>query len=436
MNKGAKVLVVGGGGREHALAWKLSQSPQVKQVFVAPGNAGTAREPDIYNVPHTTINALVEFVKREEVALTIVGPEAPLADGIVDVFRAHRLRILGPTKAAAMIESSKIFAKALMNRWGVPTAHHIGFVSAEAAHDAVMEFGVPVVIKADGLAAGKGVFVCNTTEEAHDAIDIVKKMGAAGETIILERCLVGEEVSFIVTVDPERNVLPLSSAQDYKRLLGNDMGPNTGGMGAFSPAPIVSLELHDRIMRTVIEPVVQGMGAEGYPFTGFLYAGLMIGPDGTINVLEFNCRLGDPETQPILMRLESDLYKLCRHAVSGTLNRFRAEWSPHPAVGVVLAAEGYPNAPRKGDPITGLENVVNGVKIFHAGTAIGDDNQIITSGGRAVCVTARGFDYAEAQRRAYDRIDGRNSQRIAFSGMYFRRDIGDKAIKPVETALE
>ncbi len=418
------LLVIGSGGREHAIAWRLSQSPRAARVFVAPGNAGTAREDGIHNVDITTIPDLVEFAKREAIGLTVVGPEAPLAAGVVDAFRAAGLRIFGPTQAAARLESSKDFAKEFMVRHGIPTAGHRTFTDAEAAHAYVDTKGAPIVVKADGLAAGKGVVVAMEAVAAHAAIDdmlVGNRMGQAGARVVIEDFLEGEEASFIVMVDG-RHVLPLASSQDHKRLLDGDLGPNTGGMGAYSPAPVITPEVHARVMREVILPVVQGMEAEGSRYSGFLYAGLMVSPAGQVRVLEFNCRLGDPETQPILMRLKSDLLGLLDHAVSGTLDHADAQWDRRFALGVVLAAAGYPENPRRGDVISGLGPDGDDVHVFHAGTMT-QAGQVLTAGGRVLCVTALGDTARVAQRRAYDVAD-----RIQFDGRQLRRDIGHRAI--------
>ena len=422
------VLVIGGGGREHALAWKIAQSPRVARVFVAPGNAGTARDPALVNVAVTAIADLVAFARREQVGLTVVGPEAPLAAGVVDAFRAAGLRIFGPTRAAAQLESSKDFAKAFMARHGLPTAQYRTFTDAQAAHAYIAERGAPIVVKADGLAAGKGVVVATTREEADAAVDAMlvgNTMGAAGARVVIEEFLAGEEASFIVMVDG-RHVLALASSQDHKRLRDGDAGPNTGGMGAYSPAPIVTPAMHARIMREVILPAVNGMAADGIPYTGFLYAGVMIGADGAPKVLEFNCRMGDPETQPIMVRLKSDFVDLVDHAVAGTLDTIEAEWDRRAALGVVLAAAGYPDAPRKGDVIEGLDRVTAAahpdVHVFHAGTAEVGGNAVV-SGGRVLCVTALGDSVRLAQRAAYAAIG-----EIRFAGMQFRTDIGHRAI--------
>ncbi len=422
------ILVVGSGGREHALAWKIAQSPRVGKVFVAPGNAGTARDAMLTNVALTEIPELVAFAQRENVALTVVGPEGPLAAGIVDAFRAAGLKIFGPTRAAAQLESSKDFAKAFMSRHGIPTARYQTFADARAAHAYVDETGAPIVIKADGLAAGKGVVVAATLSEAHDAIDAMlvdNAMGDAGARVVVEEFLAGEEASFIVMVDG-RNVLPLASSQDHKRLRDGDTGPNTGGMGAYSPAPVVTPALHARIMREIILPTVNGMAADGIPYSGFLYAGVMIDGAGNPRTLEFNCRLGDPETQPIMARLKSDLVDLLEHAVHGTLDTVDAQWDRRTALGVVLAAGGYPDSPRKGDVIEGLQRITPetrpDVVVFHAGTALAGDATVV-SGGRVLCVTALADSVRQAQRAAYAAIAD-----IGFAGMQFRTDIGYRAL--------
>jgi phosphoribosylamine--glycine ligase len=421
-----KILVIGSGGREHALAWKLAQSPRVFKIFVAPGNAGSAAEEGVTNVPHTTIASLVDFAKAEGVNLTVVGPEGPLAAGIVDAFQAAGLRIFGPTRAAAMLESSKDFAKSFMVRHRIPTAAHATFTEARTAHEHIDRQPTPIVVKADGLAAGKGVVVAATREEAHAAVDrmlVQNEMGEAGARVVIEEFLEGEEASFIVLADGV-HVLPLASSQDHKRLLDEDRGPNTGGMGAYSPAPVVSPTVHARVMREVIDPAISGMRAEGVPFTGFLYAGLMIGPKGELKVLEFNCRMGDPETQPILLRLKSDLVGLLEHALDGTLGGAEAEWDPRVALGVVLASGGYPDTPRKGDAIEGVPKAGEDYRVFHAGTAIEDD-RLVVNGGRVLCVTALGHNVRTAQKRAYEIVS-----RIRFDGMQYRRDIGQRAIQP------
>ena len=424
------VLVIGGGGREHALAWKIAQSPRVAKVFVAPGNAGTAVEPGLTNVAVTAIADLVALAQAERIALTVVGPEAPLAAGVVDAFRAADLRIVGPTQAAARLESSKDYAKAFMARRGIPTAAYRSFTAADEAHAYVEERGAPIVVKADGLAAGKGVVVATRVDEAHAAIDamlISNRLGiqhnAAGARVVVEDHLAGEEASFIVLADG-RNVLPLASSQDHKRLLDDDQGPNTGGMGAYSPAPVVSPAMHARIMREIILPTVQGMADEGTPYTGFLYAGVMVDAAGKPRTLEFNCRLGDPEAQPIMLRLKSDLVELLVHTTNGTLDRIDAEWDRRAALGIVLAAAGYPDRPRKGDPITGLDALPEDCKVFHAGTALGDVRPV-TAGGRVLCVTALGETVRQAQRAAYAAVAG-----IHFDGMQYRTDIGNRALAP------
>lgn len=425
------LLVIGGGGREHALAWRLAQSPRVGRVYVAPGNAGTAKEDGLFNVPISAIPELVEFARKEAVALTVVGPEAPLSAGVVDAFRAAGLRIFGPTRRAAQLESSKDFAKAFMVEHKIPTAAYRSFTDPAAAHAYVDEQGAPIVIKADGLAAGKGVVVAMTPDEAHGAIDAMMlsgKLGQAGARVVIEQFLEGEEASFIVLVDG-RHVLPLASSQDHKRLLDGDNGPNTGGMGAYSPAPVLTPALHGRAMREVIQPVVQGMEAMGEPYCGFLYAGLMISREGQLKVLEFNCRMGDPETQPILLRLKTDLHALIEHAVNGQLDRIEAQWDRRVALGVVLAAHGYPDAPRKGDEITGLPRDGEDFHVFHSGTAR-EDGRLVTSGGRVLCVTALGDTVRVAQRRAYE-----VAERIQFAGKQMRRDIGHRAISAKKTLL-
>jgi len=422
------VLVIAGGGREHALAWKIAQSPRVAKVFVAPGNAGTAVEPALVNVAVTTIADLVALAQAEQIALTIVGPEAPLAAGIVDAFRVAGLRVFGPTQAAARLESSKDYAKAFMARHGIPTAAYRSFTAAEEAHAYVAERGAPIVVKADGLAAGKGVVVATRIDEAHAAIDamlVSNGLGIhhnpTGARIVIEEHLAGEEASFIVMADG-RNVLPLASSQDHKRLLDDDHGPNTGGMGAYSPAPIVTPAVHARIMREIILPTVQGMADEGAPYTGFLYAGVMIDAAGNPHTLEFNCRLGDPEAQPMMLRLKSDLVELTVHATNGALDRIDAEWDRRAALGVVLAAAGYPDRPRRGDPISGLDATPENCKVFHAGTALADGRPV-TAGGRVLCVTALGETVRKAQRAAYAAVAG-----IHFDGMQYRKDIGNRAL--------
>ncbi len=421
-----KILVIGSGGREHALAWRLAQGPRVQKVFVAPGNGGTARESWAENVPITAIDELVAFARKQNVHLTVVGPEQPLADGVVDAFRAQGLRIFVPTRAAARLESSKEYAKAFMVRHGIPTAAYGAFDNAADAHRYIDSHPGRIVVKADGLAAGKGVVVAASSEEAHAAVDrflVEHTMGAAGNRVVIEECLDGEEASFIVMCDGE-HVLPLATTQDHKRLKDGDAGPNTGGMGAYSPAPVVTPKVHGRVVREVIQRVLAGMAKEGHPYSGFLYAGLMIDGEGNAKVLEFNCRLGDPETQPILLRLKSDLFDMVEHAMEGRLDRFVAEWDRRPALGVVLAAAGYPENPRKGDVISGLPPAADDMRVFHAGTAMSGD-RVVTSGGRVLCVTALGDTLRLAQLRAYQAVDG-----IRFEGMQFRRDIGHRALAP------
>jgi phosphoribosylamine--glycine ligase len=420
-----KILVIGSGGREHALAWKLARSPRVSKVLVAPGNAGTAREEGLENAAAVSNADLVKLAKDEAVQLTVVGPEAPLAAGVVDLFRAEGLAIFGPTKAAAQLESSKDFAKRFMVRHGIPTAHYATFTEPGAAHAHVDERGAPIVVKADGLAAGEGVVVAATPEEAHEAIDMMLSgggMGEAGHRVVIEEFMAGEEASFIVMADG-RHALAFASTQDHKRIFDGDRGPNTGGMGAYSPAPVVTPEVHARAMREIILPTLRGMEKEGTPYMGFLYAGLMIGPDGAPRVVEFNCRMGDPETQPIMMRLKSDFLDLLEHAVDGTLDRAEAEWDRRAALGVVLAAAGYPEAPRKGDEITGLATGADDCHVFHAGTAE-KDGKVVTAGGRVLCVTALGDKVKIAADRAYEVAAG-----IRFEGMQYRKDIGHRAIR-------
>ena len=421
-----KILVIGSGGREHALAWKLAQSSRVSKVYVAPGNYGTGHEEGVVNVPLNGVDELVRYAKSEDIALTVVGPEGPLAAGVVDAFQAEGLRIFGPTRRAAELEASKDYAKSFMVRHGIPTARHATFTDAAGAHAYIDREGAPIVIKADGLAAGKGVVVAMTAAEAHAAIDMMlvdNRMGSAGARVVIEEFLAGEEASFIVMCDG-RHVLPLASSQDHKRLRDGDQGPNTGGMGAYSPAPVVTPTIHAKVMREVILPTMQGMQSEGRPYTGFLYAGLMIGPEGQLKVLEFNCRMGDPETQPIMMRLKSDLVMLVEHALDVSLDRVDAEWDPRVALGVVLAAAGYPDDPKKGARITGFPAPTEDCRVFHAGTAA-VDGQCAVSGGRVLCVTALGHNVRTAQRHAYEAID-----HVQFEGMQFRRDIGNRALSP------
>jgi phosphoribosylamine--glycine ligase len=419
-----KILVIGNGGREHALAWRLAQGAKVQKVYVAPGNAGTSLEDGVENVAITAIPDLIEFVKREHIEITVVGPEAPLAAGIVDAFRAAGLKIFGPTKAAAQLESSKDFAKRFMTRHHIPTAFFETFSDIAGAKAYVTKHGAPIVIKADGLAAGKGVVVAMTNEEAFDAIDMMlsdNKLGDAGARVVVEEFLAGEEASFIVMVDG-KNVLAMATSQDHKRLLDGDNGPNTGGMGAYSPAPVVTPTIHARVLREVIQPVVRGMESEGITYTGFLYAGLMIDPQGGIKVLEFNCRMGDPETQPIMLRLKSDFANIVEHAINGTLNTVEAEWDRRTALGVVMAAANYPDTPRKGDVITGLPKKLEDAHVFHAGTTM-QDGKVVTNGGRVLCVVALGDMVKHAQNHAYEIADT-----IHFDGSQMRRDIGWRAI--------
>jgi len=420
-----KVLVIGSGGREHALAWKVTQNKEVSMVYVAPGNAGTATNPDMKNVPITKVEDLVKFALDEQIQLTIVGPEAPLSQGVVDAFRKANLNIFGPTKAAAQLESSKDFAKAFMFRHGIPTAKYETFSDAAKAHAYIDANGAPIVIKADGLAAGKGVVVAMTLDEAHAAVDAMlsdNKLGDAGARVVIEEFLEGEEASFMVMVDG-KNILPLATSQDHKRLLDKDLGPNTGGMGAYSPAPVVTPAIHAKVIREIIKPTVEGMAKDGIPYTGFLYAGLMISPNGDIKTLEFNCRMGDPETQPIMMRLKSDLVTLAEHAVNGTLDQVETEWDRRFALGVVMASANYPETPRLGDEITGLPKNVNDGYVFHAGTTL-KDGKVVTSGGRVLCVTALGETVKFAQQQAYRMIED-----IQFEGAQYRTDIGYRAIK-------
>lgn len=423
-----KLLVVGSGGREHALAWTLLRSSRVAHVFVAPGNGGTAKMENVTNVDLTDPSALASFAKHNDIYLTVVGPEAPLAAGIVDAFKAQGLRIFGPTQAAAQLESSKDYAKAFMQRHGIPTANYSTFTDPALAHAYIDEQGAPIVVKADGLAAGKGVVVAETLEQAHQAVDSMLgdgSLGSAGARVVIEQCLIGEEASFIVMADGT-HILPLASSQDHKRLLDGDQGPNTGGMGAYSPAPVVTPIIHDRILREVIEPTIAGMVADGLPYTGFLYAGVMIGEgdDATrpINVLEFNCRMGDPETQPILMRLQSDLLDALEAATDGKLNTQVLSWDSRTALGVVMASAGYPEKPRTGDAIHGVMAATDQLVVFHAGTTVVNE-QLVTSGGRVLCVTALGDTVVDARQRAYEAVDS-----IQFDGAQYRQDIAWRAI--------
>jgi phosphoribosylamine--glycine ligase len=424
-----KVLVVGGGGREHAMAWKLAQSPKVQQVFVAPGNGGTAKDSQLINVPITDVKQLREWAIEQGIGLTLVGPEAPLAAGIVDDFRAHALRIFGPTQAAAQLESSKAFSKAFMHRHGIPTAEFETFTDASLAHAYVDSKGAPIVVKADGLAAGKGVVVAMTLAQAHQAIDFMlldNALGVAhnsgGARVVIEEFLTGEEASFMVLCDG-KNVAALATSQDHKRLLDGDEGPNTGGMGAYSPAPVVTAQVHARAMREVILPTIRGMDKDGINYTGFLYAGLMIDPEGRVKTLEFNCRMGDPETQPILMRMKSDFFEVLLAATSQGLDTCDMEWDRRVALGVVMAADGYPLNPRKGDVISGLPKDSEEAMVFHAGTTE-QDGQTLTSGGRVLCVTALADSVKLAQQKAYQ-----TASPIVYDGMQMRRDIGFRAIK-------
>ncbi|HHS84172.1 MAG TPA: phosphoribosylamine--glycine ligase [Gammaproteobacteria bacterium] len=420
------ILIIGAGGREHALAWKAAQSPDVTRVFVAPGNAGTAHEPKVENIDIqvTDIHRLIHFAAENEIALTIVGPEAPLVIGIVDAFTEAGLRCFGPTRDTARLEGSKRFTKEFLARHRIPTAEYASFTDLEQARFYIRDKGAPIVVKADGLAAGKGVIVAQTEQEAISAVEEMlagNTFGEAGHCVVIEEFLSGEEASFIVMVDGE-HVLPLATSQDHKPRDNGDKGPNTGGMGAYSPAPVITPELHERIMEQVIYPTVRGLAAEGTPYTGFLYAGLMISAEGTPKVLEYNCRFGDPETQPIMMRLKSDLIELCNKALDKQLQHATTEWDPRPALGVVMAAGGYPDSYRKGDIITGLPDDRPDLKVFHAGTTE-KDGKIVTNGGRVLCVTALGKTIAEAQRHAYETIS-----KIHWNNAYYRTDIGYRAI--------
>jgi phosphoribosylamine--glycine ligase len=424
-----KLLVIGSGGREHALAWRLLHSTRVEHVYVAPGNGGTALMKATSNVALSDPQALADFVRAQDVALTVVGPEAPLAQGVVDTFRAQGLKIFGPTRAAAQLESSKDFAKAFMVRHRIPTAAYQTFTDPAAAHRYINAQGAPIVIKADGLAAGKGVVVATTTDEAHAAVDAMLgdgSLGAAGARVVIEECLLGEEASFIVLCDG-KNIFPLATSQDHKRLKDADQGPNTGGMGAYSPAPVVTSVIFDRVMKEVIHPTIAGMAADGIPFTGFLYAGLMIGEgheeNCPIKVLEFNCRMGDPETQPIMMRIRSDLVSVFEHGVNGTLDQATIDWDPRTALGVVMASDNYPGTPRLGDTITGILPEASDCVVFHAGTTL--NNHILqTSGGRVLCVTALDDTVRATQKRAYNVVS-----QIQFNGAQYRTDIGWRALE-------
>ena len=423
-----KVLVIGSGGREHALAWKLAQSPRVSEVLVAPGNAGTATEARCRNVAvkATDIDGLVALVRAEGVALTVVGPEAPLVAGVVDRFRTEGLRIFGPTAAAAQLEGSKAFAKDFLARHGIPTAHYAVHTELEPALAYLREKGAPIVVKADGLAAGKGVIVAMTLDEAEAAVrDMLSgnAFGSAGARVVIEEFLDGEEASFISMVDG-RTALPMATSQDHKRVGDGDTGPNTGGMGAYSPAPVVTPEVHARVMREVVEPTVRGMAADGVPFTGFLYAGLMIDASGAPKVIEFNVRFGDPETQPVMLRLRSDLLDLVEAAIDGRLHEATADWDPRPSLGVVMAAAPYPETPRTGEPIHGLDAALPAhAKVFHAGTTLDDTGRVVTAGGRVLCVCALGATVAEAQRDAYAALAP-----IGWASEFHRTDIGWRAI--------
>jgi phosphoribosylamine--glycine ligase len=423
-----KVLVIGGGGREHALAWRLSQATRVSRVYVAPGNGGTAADTRYDCIDITEPAALREWAIKEKIALTVVGPEAPLAAGVVDEFRAHGLRIFGPTQAAAQLESSKAFSKAFMKRHKIPTAEYEAFTDAAAAHAYIDAKGAPIVVKADGLAAGKGVVVAMTAQEAHEAVDFMlvdNKFGVShnegGARVVIEEFLQGEEASFIVLCDG-KNVTALATSQDHKRLLDNDEGPNTGGMGAYSPAPVVTAEVHARAMREIILPTIRGMEKDGIPYTGFLYAGLMIDAAGHPKTLEFNCRMGDPETQPIMMRLKSDLFEVFWHATDGTLDQVELQWDRRVALGVVMAAHGYPLSPRKGDRITGIPAETPDAVVFHAGTTL-ENGELKTSGGRVLCVTVLADSVKLAQQRVYE-----VAARVNFDGAQYRKDIGFRAL--------
>jgi phosphoribosylamine--glycine ligase len=428
-----KVLVIGGGGREHALAWKLAQSPKVQTIYVAPGNGGTALDPRLENLNITDVHELQAWATANKIGLTVVGPEGPLAAGVVDEFRKHGLRVFGPTQAAAQLESSKAFSKAFMKRHGIPTAEYETFTDPVLAHAYLDTKSAPIVVKADGLAAGKGVVVALTLAEAHEAVDFMlvdNTLGvthnAGGARVVIEEFLAGEEASFIVMCDG-KNVLPLATSQDHKRLLDGDLGPNTGGMGAYSPAPVVTPDVHARAMREIILPTIRGMEKDGIPFTGFLYAGLMIGADGHPKTLEFNCRMGDPETQPIMMRLKTDLVDVMLAATEpgphGRLDEVELEWDRRTALGVVMAAHGYPLHPRKGDVITGLPKAEDDAVVFHAGTSM-KDGEVVTSGGRVLCVTVLADNVKQAQQRAYEVALG-----IHFDGKQYRTDIGHRAAK-------
>jgi phosphoribosylamine--glycine ligase len=422
------VLIIGGGGREHALAWKTAQSDNVTNVFVAPGNAGTALEANLSNVNIAVedIDAQVAFAKENQIELTIIGPEVPLVLGVVNAFKAAGLKCFGPDKGAAQLEGSKAFSKDFLAKHNIPTAAYDVFTEIEPAHAYLDKVGAPIVIKADGLAAGKGVILADTVEEAKEAVSDMlagNKFGDAGSRVVIEEFLVGEEASFIVMADG-KNILPMATSQDHKARNNGDTGPNTGGMGAYTPAPVVTPEIHDRIMKTVIEPTIEGMAKDGLPYTGFLYAGVMIDSNGVPKVLEFNCRFGDPETQPIMMRLQSDLAELCLAAIDGKLDKVTAQWDSRAALGVVMAAGGYPDTYRKADVISGLENAsASDLKVFHAGTALNDAGEVITSGGRVLCITALGDTVSAAQKRAYEGL-----KQVSWEQAYYRTDIGHRAV--------
>ncbi len=415
-----KVLVIGSGAREHALAWKLSQSPRVQMIYVAPGNGGTAADPNLRNVPISDPEALADFAAAEKMVLTVVGPEAPLAAGIVDLFKSRGLRIFGPTKAAAQLESSKAFAKEFMQRHGIPTALYASFTDAAAAHAHVTKHGAPIVVKADGLAAGKGVVVAMTADEAHAAIDGM--LSVPGGRVVIEEFMDGEEASFIVACDGQ-HVVPLATSQDHKRIFDGDQGPNTGGMGAYSPAPVVTPNVHAKVMQEIVLPTIAGMAKEGMPFTGFLYAGLMIDAQGQPRTVEFNARLGDPEAEVILMRMKSDLFDLLMHGAEGTLDKAEVQYDRRVALGIVMAAAGYPGTPRNGDPITNLPAAREDLMVFHAGTKAADGH-VLSAGGRVLCVTALADSVRQAQQRALDAV-----RQVRFEGAQWRNDIGHRAIR-------
>jgi len=426
------VLIIGGGGREHALAWKAAQSALVERVYVAPGNAGTAREARVSNVniPAEDIDALIQFAKQTTIGLTIVGPEGPLVAGVVDAFTAAGLPCFGPSKDAAILEASKSFSKDFLKRHNIPTARYEVFTEVDKARAYIRQQGAPIVVKADGLAAGKGVVVAETIEQALDAVAAMlegNKFGNAGHRVVIEQYLTGEEASFIVMCDG-KHILPMATSQDHKARDNGDQGPNTGGMGAYSPAPVIDAELHDRIMQEIIYPTIDGMEKDGRTYKGFLYAGIMISANGDLNVLEYNCRFGDPETQPIMMRLQSDLVDLCGKAVAGQLDKAQIQWDVRPALGVVLAAAGYPDTPQKGDVISGLDTQFpDDTRVFHAGTTL-QGGSVVTAGGRVLCVTALGENVTQAQQNALAAIS-----QIRWTGMFFRSDIGYRAISREQT---